>query len=858
MKKIYLVVIMTFMSFSLVKAQPTAGPTAPTLSPTDVISLFSNSYTNKTVDTWSASWDQADVADVVLGGNNAKLYTNCTVAGIEFTGANSINATSMNYVHIDIWTPNTTPIKMKFVDFGANNAYGGGDDKESIEYTLSPQPTQNGWSSYFIPFSVFTGLTTRANLSQMIFTGTSTTFYVDNIYFSTITGEALPAWSLYWSDEFNVDGAPDNTKWVYDIGIGPGNDGWGNSELQFYTNRTQNVNISNGTLKLTLIKENYNGMNYTSGRIKTQNIFSFKYGKIDVRAKLPSGVGTWPAIWMLGSNLPTAGWPQCGEIDIMEHKGNDMNKIFSTLHYPNNFGANGPSGNIVIADATQFHKYTAEWNETAIKFYVDDVLFYTFNNNNTLPFNQNFFIILNLAFGGSFVGNVYDPNLTAATLEIDYVKVYKNGNVPTISGFNVPSTKLVTDPPFTLTQPTSNSNGAFTYSSSNTAVATVSGNVVTLVGVGTTTISASQAASGTFSSGDISSNLTVNYTQPTAGPAAPTLNASNVISLFSNTYTNRTVNTWSASWDQADLADVVLGGNNAKLYTNCNYAGIEFTGANSINATSMNFLHVDIWTPNLSAISVKLVDFGADNAYGGGDDKESSIQISPQPTLCGWSSYFIPLSSFAALTSRANLSQLLFLGSSTIIYVDNIYFSTQSTLPVIFTNINALQNGNAVNINWSTSYETNNKGFGIEHSTNGINFTQIQFVPANLNSANSNNYLATHKNPVAGTNYYRLAQVDNDGKITYSSVISVKFNYKNTITVYPNPVKTKLTVQLNTISEKVKLIQLISLDGKVVQSVAKPQNSNIVIFDVANIAKGSYFIVTDDAPSIKSTKVIVQ
>ena len=226
---------------------------------------------------------------------------------------------------------------------------------------------------------------------------------------------------MIWSDEFDVAGSPDSANWGYDLGAG----GWGNSEMQDYTNRTDNAIVSNGTLKIIARAESYNGSAYTSARLLSKDKFSFKYGKIEAGAKLPEGVGTWPAIWMLGSNISTVGWPACGEIDIMEHAGKDLNKIYGTLHHPGHSGANGDGSTVTISNATtEFHKYTVEWSEATIKISVDDAAFYTFTNAAGLPFNQNFFIILNLAMGGSFGGAV-DPAFTSATLEIDYVRVYQ-------------------------------------------------------------------------------------------------------------------------------------------------------------------------------------------------------------------------------------------------------------------------------------------------------------------------------------------------------------------------------------------------------------------------------------------------
>ncbi len=229
------------------------------------------------------------------------------------------------------------------------------------------------------------------------------------------------AFSLVWSDEFNTNGAPDPSKWGYDIGAG----GWGNGELQYYTSRTENAVVQNGVLRINLIKENFSGSNYTSARLLSRGKFSFKYGTVEARAKLPAGGGTWPAIWMLGNNISTVSWPACGEIDIMEHVGNSLNRIHGTLHYPGRSGGNADGSSKLISNATtEFHLYKLEWTAATIKIYVDNELIHSVVNSTALPFNQEFFFILNVAMGGSFGGAV-DPAVTNATMEIDYVRVYQ-------------------------------------------------------------------------------------------------------------------------------------------------------------------------------------------------------------------------------------------------------------------------------------------------------------------------------------------------------------------------------------------------------------------------------------------------
>lgn len=224
-----------------------------------------------------------------------------------------------------------------------------------------------------------------------------------------------------WADEFNTDGAPDTSKWSYDTGAG----GWGNNEAQYYTNNSANSFVSNGTLKIVAKAQSVGGSNYTSARLKSENKFEFTYGKVECRAKLPVGVGTWPAIWMLGQNYATNIWPACGEIDIMEHKGYDPNKIYGSLHYPGHFAGSSVTNTTTIANAaTQFHVYKAIWTPTSIRFYVDNTLFHSFANSGSVPFNSDFFLILNVAMGGDFGGNI-DPNFSEGTMEVDYIRVYQ-------------------------------------------------------------------------------------------------------------------------------------------------------------------------------------------------------------------------------------------------------------------------------------------------------------------------------------------------------------------------------------------------------------------------------------------------
>lgn len=227
--------------------------------------------------------------------------------------------------------------------------------------------------------------------------------------------------NLVWEDDFNTDGAPDAANWTYDLGAG----GWGNGEAQTYTDELENAKVEGGNLIITAKADGNGG--YTSARLKSQGLQEFTYGRVEVRAKLPAAQGTWPAIWMLGSNFPDVGWPKCGEIDIMEMTGQDKNTTLGTCHWfdeASQSKADYGETTAIANASSEFHLYTLEWTDAAIKIYLDDVPFYELTNSSNLPFNADFFLILNIAMGGSLGGTI-DAGFTEDTMEIDYVKVYQ-------------------------------------------------------------------------------------------------------------------------------------------------------------------------------------------------------------------------------------------------------------------------------------------------------------------------------------------------------------------------------------------------------------------------------------------------
>ena len=237
-------------------------------------------------------------------------------------------------------------------------------------------------------------------------------------------------WKLIWSDEFNYTGLPDSTKWGYDVG---GN-GWGNNELQYYTLAdTNNVMVKNGILSIIARKEKKENKDYTSARMVTRGKAEFRYGRIEFRAKLPKGRGTWPAGWSLGSNIKQVGWPQCGEIDIMEHVGFDPDTIVGSLHttaYNHIKGTQKTNRLFIKNPYTEFHTYAIEYSPEKMDFLLDDTVYLTVKNEHKTSdewtFDKPQYLLLDLAIGGNWGGaKGVDVSIFPVTLEVDYVRVFQ-------------------------------------------------------------------------------------------------------------------------------------------------------------------------------------------------------------------------------------------------------------------------------------------------------------------------------------------------------------------------------------------------------------------------------------------------
>jgi hypothetical protein len=511
---------------------PGAAPT-PTENAADVISLYSNAYDDVTVDTWSAEWDQAEVADVQLEGDDAKLYTGLNFAGIEFT-SQTVDASSMDRFHMDIWTPDPTAapaaFRIKIVDFGADGTFDGGDDTEH-ELTISAPPlASNSWVEIDLPLSDFTGLTTTGHLAQIIISGDPNTVYVDNVYFYRGDGGG--------GDEPTI-AAPMPTQAEGDV--------------------------------ISLFSDAYTD----------------------------EPVDTWRTEWSDAAfeDVTVAG---------------DAVKKYSALNF---VGIETVANTLDISEMTHFHVdvWSPDFTDFGIKL-VD------FGADGTFD-------------GGDDVEHQIDYANPAQGQWISY-------DIPLSDFVGLTTTEHLAQYIF-VGQPT---------------------------GMNTVYIDNMYFYKDSGGGGD----------EPTVAAPTPTQPAANVISLFSDAYTDEPVDTWRTEWSDAVFEDVTVAGDAVKKYSALNFVGIE-TVANTIDVSGMTHFHIDVWSPDFTDFGIKLVDFGADGTFDGGDDVEHQIDYA-NPAQGQWISYDIPLSDFVGLTTTEHLAQYILVGQPTgmnTIYVDNIYFYSE-------------------------------------------------------------------------------------------------------------------------------------------------------------------------------------
>lgn len=372
------------------------------------------------------------------GGVTPETTPNLTISDVfkpEGTGGNSnmdfvlkLSAPATREVSVRVATKegfakageDYTPVDQKII-------FSAGESQKTVSVSIVGDDLKEGIDDFQLFLSEPVNCVIISNYATGTIDNDDTKIPVTDAGYSTPSSYAGK--TLIWADEFN--GTSLNTSdWNYDVGDGCPNCGWGNNELEYYT-AGDNLYMSQGKMIIEARKESRGGKNYTSSRLTTMGKKSFKFGRIDMRAKLPKGQGIWPAFWMLGDNFPTAGWPTCGEIDIMEFLGHDLTKVYSTIHFKSGTGSRNISKSYVNASPIpdEYHVYSLVWETDKMRMLIDDKLIGEFLVSDlggaTYPFNDKFFFLLNLAVGGNWPGSPNTTTYFPQWMFVDYVRVFQ-------------------------------------------------------------------------------------------------------------------------------------------------------------------------------------------------------------------------------------------------------------------------------------------------------------------------------------------------------------------------------------------------------------------------------------------------
>jgi beta-glucanase (GH16 family) len=571
--------------------------------------------------------------------------------------------------------------------------------------------------------------------------------YVFLLSFFATSFSFAQEWNLVFSDEFDSNGAVDSEKWFHQTQL-PNGWGWYNNEQQHYTNRIENSYVENGILKIVAKKENFTDQGhtkpYSSARLNSK--FAFQYGKVEVRAKLPSGGGTWPAIWTLGKNITepgayfteshgTTAWPACGEIDIMEHWGNNQNYVQSATHTPSSYGGTiNHGGQMIYTASSQMHTYGLVWTPEKLVFSVDGVEHYTYNppakNAETWPFDAEQFLLLNFA-----IADDIDPSFTQGAMEIDYVRVYQpgNGDYTTDVTFQVDMSNEEVNPDgvylaggdfgqdgYLMTnqgndlwavtipvEPNTSYNykfrnqpsyGTWDGFESDAGILTggcSSGNAYNdrLVNVGENDMTLNVVTYGGCTDERDSGNN--NNDNNTGNDNPPT----DVISIFSNDYDNIANVEFNPNWGQS--TDVTVG--DELVYTNLNYQGTSF---DSQDVSDYDYFHLDYYTDNSTELNVYVISL---------DPTRDGDSYSVDLEYGQWNSIKIPLTAYPSV-DLANVQQLKVDGNGTV-RLKNLYFGSNTSAIVSgCTDSNANNyNPTATLSDGSCNYDTPNCEIAVRH-----------------------------------------------------------------------------------------------------------------------------------------------
>jgi uncharacterized protein YjdB len=822
----------------------TAAPTPPARVAADYVSLFSEAYTNVAGIDWFPNWGQATVvSEVLIAGNATKKYFNLNYQGVQFGTA--VNAAAMQKLHVDIWTPNCTAFDLYLINTSPTTR----------EQKVTLNPTLSGWNSFDIPLSSYSTIN-LSSINQFKLMGTpsgTSLVYMDNMYFwkasnaPTITGFTVPA-KVLGDAPFTITQPTSNSTGAFTY----------TSSNPAVATITGNVITITGVGTSTITANQAAAGAYTSGSASTAFVVTYPGPSTAAPTPPIRNVADYKSLYS-DSYLNLAGtdwnpnWGQSTIVTDVTIAGNATKK-YDNLNYQ---GAQLASDIDVSAmqklhidvwtpNCTALDLYLINTNPTTVEQKVTLTPTLSGWNSFDIALTQYTTISLTNINQIKFVGT---PSGTSVVYW-DNLYFWKSSNAPTLTNFSIPAQNWGGSP-FTITPPTSNSTGTFTYTSSNPLVATVSGNVITVVGVGSTVITATQSPSGSYSSGTIATTLTVSVAPPlTAAPTPPARNAADVVSLFSDTYTSVAGTLWTPNWGQSTIVtDLQIAGNNTRKYENLNYQGVELAGP--VNVSQMTKMHLDIWTPNCTAFDVYLINTVPATV-------EEKVTLTP--TLSGWNSFDINMSLYDTINLSA-VTQIKFVGlpfGTSHLFYDNFYFwRPAGTVPVTLLSFDAKKSGKKALITWTTTNEINNRFFQVERSNDGNEWKVIETAMPIPATNGLSQYQIMDRAPMAGVNYYRLKQVDMDGSYRYSPIKTINFS-KNEIVpfvFYPNPVAENLKIQTNLTSPGKMKIQIFDAIGRNVKTWTSISATQLQLsgLDLSSLQPGVYELrIIQDASSYNS------
>ena len=622
---------------------------------------------------------------------------------------------------------------------------------------------------------------------------------------------------LVWSDEFNGTSL-DLAKWTPIVGEGGAVSG--NAELQYYTDRSQNIQVSSGTLKIIALSESYGGNNYTSARMQTKNLGDWLYGRFEARIKLPVSQGMWPAFWLLPTDNIYGIWPRSGEMDIMELIGREPSHAYATIHTSadatvHSFGNRYdlPSG--TFADA--FHLFSMEWSPNLLKFYVDGVLYSTQTNATVSPypwvFDKRFYMLLNLAIGGSWAGAPDATTTFPQTMEVDYVRVYQKISELTVTGR-------------TLVEP---STPSVSY-----AVPTLSGTTYqwSVSGAGNAIASGQGTAQATVNWGNASGTVSVlinDGCMPSANIALP-------VTVSPNIWDNYGFEQNYVSWETRPAYDAT------KVLFSTSTS--DFTEGSKSACVQTLVTGPNPWSIQLSRTNVDLV---AGTSYTLRFKGKANVARTVAATFIRTNNFSYIASVNANLTTAWQEFSLTFTPSNNENVMLNLDLATQlgtncfddftfartTILPIELLDFQGFASKYSNRLTWQFADIKEIKDIVLEKSSNGILFNAFAVI-------DKKDGRETLDDTPFEVTYYRLKMTELDGKTTFSKIISLKRgDILRGLKIYPNPTNSILTIE-NIEGQSVEIVNTL---GQVLQTLPKSVDYSVKL-DISVLPNGVYFVKT--------------